>query len=186
MWNVSSSNSKVGGLLSTVSTCPSLGAGPDAVTLCLISWAVSASVFYLYSLYSSTCICSPSHSVCISLFPPTCQIYHYLFSSFLLLIHLTHHGSFSLWYQGRLTCVQLNKPRKMDDKPGRLQTQGEKWVTYCIIFKPLESDHRMKTVTDERAWWKMCVYLLGYHTLTLESLEFNPIKQLCTEHPDTH
>lgn len=74
----------------------------------------------------------------------------------------------------------------MDDKPGRLQTQGEKWVTYCIIFKPLESDHRMKTVTDERAWWKMCVYLLGYHTLTLESLEFNPIKQLCTEHPDTH
>lgn len=144
MWNESSSNSKVRGLLSTVLTCPSLGAGWDTITLYLISWAVSASVFYLYSLYSSTCICSPSHPICISLSPPTCQIYHYLFSSFLLLIHLTHHGSFSLWYQGRLTCVQLNKPRKMDDKPGWLHTEGKKWVTYRGVFRPLESDHRVK------------------------------------------
>lgn len=116
----------------------------ETLSLCVWFPELSLPVFYLYSLYSSTCICSPSHPICISLSPPTCQIYHYLFSSFLLLIHLTHHGSFSLCYQGRLTCVQLNKPRKMDDKPGRLQTQGEKWVTYRGIFRPLESDHRVK------------------------------------------
>lgn len=92
MWNVSSSNSKVGGLPCTVSTCPSLQATQTLITFVSNFLSCLCLCFLPFTL-STVPPFAASHSVCISLFHHMPNLSLSLFLLYFL-IHLTHHGSF--------------------------------------------------------------------------------------------
>lgn len=63
-------------------------------------------------------------------FSPICHIYYYPLSSFMLLIHLTHRAASLPGFRKSGTCMYITQwtqqNRKMQAKPGRLQTPGKK------------------------------------------------------------
>lgn len=133
----------------------------------LLLWTVSASVFLPFLPLQLHLNLQPSDTMHI-FFIMICHIYYYPFSSFMLLIHLTHHG-LSLLGNRKVTHVynltrKIGKSVKSQERWTLKAKKVKKkkrcshittWIYYHLQIVGIRPLH--KTAKDEGRWWQLYV-----------------------------